>query len=84
MIISKNLKFSLIEIAEALALSRGLRDGVWELVANYGLSATNVGESMDDLKPSAIVLLLSLELRAAERETSLTIDASKLRKGKRR
>ena len=70
--------FSYKEVAEALVKKQGLTEGTWSLSINFGLQATNVGPSESDLKPTAIVALLSIGLQKADKETNLSVDASKV------
>jgi hypothetical protein len=70
--------FSYKEIAEALVKKQGLSEGIWSLSVNFGLQATNIGANESDLKPSAVVAILSIGLQRVEKETNLTIDASKV------
>lgn len=70
--------FSYQEVAEALVKKQGLHEGIWSLDINFGLRASNVGETQTDLKPSAIVALLQIGLHRQDKENNLTVDAAKV------
>jgi hypothetical protein len=72
------LFFTYKEVAEALVKQHGLHEGVWSVAINFGLKATNIGESQTDLKPAAIIPILAIGLQKAEKETNLTVDAAKV------
>jgi hypothetical protein len=70
--------FSYREIAEILVKKQGLSEGIWSLSVNFGMQATNIGANESDLKPSAVVAILSIGLQKVDKETNLTVDASKV------
>lgn len=70
--------FSYQEVAEALVKKQGLHEGIWGLDINFGLRASNVGETQNDVKPAAIVAVLQIGLHRQEKETNLSVDAAKV------
>jgi uncharacterized membrane protein len=75
---TSQIMFSHKEVVEALIKKQGLYEGIWMLAINFGMQATNVGTSDTDLKPSAIVGVLSIGLHRTEKETALSADAAKV------
>jgi hypothetical protein len=70
--------FSFKEVVTALIKSQGLHDGIWGLFVNFGLSASNVGQTESEMKPAAIIPILQLGLQKFDKETSLSVDAAKV------
>jgi hypothetical protein len=70
--------FSYKEVAEALVKKQGLHEGIWGLSINFGIQATNVGPNETDLKPSAIVPIMAIGIQKSDKETNLSVDASKV------
>jgi len=70
--------FTFKEVVEALIKQQGLHEGIWSLNINFGLKATNVGETENDLKPSAIIPVMAIGLQRIEKENNLSADASKV------
>lgn len=70
--------FNYKDVAEALIKKQGLNEGLWMLSVNFGLQATNIGINESDLKPAAVVALLTIGLQKADKESSLTVDAAKV------
>lgn len=70
--------FSYKEIATTLVKAQGLHEGIWQLQIKFGISGANIGPSDDDLKPSAIVPILSIGLARMAKENNLSVDASKV------
>jgi hypothetical protein len=66
------------EVVEALIKQQGLHEGIWLLTVKFGLAATNAGESEETLNPTALVPVLEIGLKAAEKEASLAVDAAKV------
>lgn len=72
----KQFTFAFKELAEVLVREAGVREGNWGLYVRFGLSATNVGTSDDDLKPAAIVPIVELGIQQFDTPNSLTVDAA--------
>ena len=70
--------FSLREVVEALIKQQGLHSGIWKLIAEFGLGATNIGPNSDELNPAAIIPLVKLSLAKTDEITNLAVDASKV------
>jgi hypothetical protein len=66
------------ELAEILVKHQGIHDGIWGLFINFGIGASNVGPSEAELQPAAIVPVLGIGLQKFEKESSLSVDASKV------
>jgi hypothetical protein len=81
---ASQILFTYKEIAEALVRQQGLRDGIWGLVAKFGISAANIGENEGDLKPAAILPILALGLQKFDKENNLSVDAAKVNPRTRR
>ena len=72
------ISFSYKEVAEALVKKQDLHEGIWALDLNFGLTATNIGPNENDLKPAAILAVLTVGLSRVDKETNLTVDAAKV------
>jgi hypothetical protein len=70
--------FSYREVVEALIKKQGLHEGIWGLSVNFGIQATNVGPNELDLKPAAIIPILSIGIQRFEKENNLSADAAKV------
>ena len=68
------------ELAEILVKRLDLHEGIWGLYVQFGLKATNLATPDDDAArtPAAIVPLLKLGLQKFEKETTISVDASKV------
>jgi hypothetical protein len=75
---TSQLTFTFKEIVIALVKAQGIHEGIWGLFVNFGLSAQNVGPNENELRPSAMIPLLSLGLQKFEKETNLSVDAAKV------
>lgn len=76
----KQFSFTFAEIAELLAGKAGVTEGHWGLLVAFGISAGNVGLNDDDLKPAAIVPVISIGLQEFEKPNNLTVNAATLKK----
>lgn len=70
--------FSFKEIVTALVKAQGLHEGIWGLFVNFGLNAQNIGPNENELRPAAMIPILSLGLQKFEKETNLSVDAAKV------
>ncbi len=64
------------EVAEALIKKQGLHEGIWGVYVRFGLAASNVGASTDDLNPAAIVPVVEIGIQTFEQENNLSVDAA--------
>jgi hypothetical protein len=79
---SKNIKqinFSHKETIEALLRAKEIHEGIWELNVNFGFVATNVDINNAPTVPGAIVSVINIGLARQEKESILSIDASKIK-----
>ena len=70
--------FDLKEVVEALVRKQGIREGIWGIYVEFGLGAANVGQTDEQLLPTALVPIKKIGIQRLEKETSLAVDASKL------
>jgi hypothetical protein len=75
---ASQIMFQYKEVVEALIKKQGLHEGIWALSVNFGMQATNVGVSESDVKPSAIVAILSIGLQKTDKDNALSVDAAKV------
>jgi hypothetical protein len=67
------------EIVENLIKAQGLHEGLWRLILDLGLSATNVNVLQDGkttLTPTGMVLIRRIGLIEANELNDLTVDAA--------
>ena len=62
--------FSYKEVAEALLKQQGVHEGVWGIYIKFGIKAANVGETSEDLRPTAIVPILEIGVQRLEKESN--------------
>jgi hypothetical protein len=74
---TSQLTFTFKEIVTALLKAQDIHEGIWGLFVNFGLSANNIGPNESELKPAAVIPVLSLGLQKFEKETNLSVDAAK-------
>ncbi|MBI1954796.1 MAG: hypothetical protein HYS38_00210 [Acidobacteria bacterium] len=70
--------FTFKEVVEALLKKQGIHDGIWGLYVKFGIKAVNIGESDESIRPSAIIPILEMGLQKFEKDTNLSVDASKV------
>lgn len=75
---TSQLTFSFKEIVTALLKAQDIHDGIWGLFVNFGISANNIGPNERDLRPAAVIPILSLGLQKFDKETNLSVDAAKV------
>ena len=84
---ASQITFSYKEVAEALIKKQGLHEGIWGVFIKFGLAASNVGTTDNDLKPAAMLAVMELGLQRFDKENNLSVDAAKVnpkgRSGKR-
>lgn len=71
-----NIIFSYQEVATALLKAQGIHEGVWQVFVRFGLNATNLGPTDNELKPAAIIPILEIGLQKAEKPSNLSVDAA--------
>jgi hypothetical protein len=72
------LTFSFKEIVVALIKAQGIHEGIWGLFVNFGLNAQNIGPNENELRPAAMIPILTLGLQKFDKETNLSVDAAKV------
>jgi hypothetical protein len=72
------IKFTHRELVTALVRQQGIHEGIWGLYVQFGLSASNMGPTSDDVLPSAIVPILWIGLQKFDKENNIAVDASKV------
>jgi hypothetical protein len=75
---STQVTFTYSELVEMMIKKQGIREGIWGLFINFGLSASNIGPNESSLAPAAVVGVLGIGIQRFEKETNLTVDASKV------
>jgi hypothetical protein len=75
---TSQLIFSFKEIVTALLKAQGIHQGIWGLFVNFGIQANNVGPNENELRPAALIPILSMGLQKFEKETNLSVDAAKV------
>ena len=70
--------FDFKEVVEALLRKQGIREGIWGIYVEFGLNAANVGPTDEQLLPTALISIKKIGIQRLEKETNLTVDASKL------
>ncbi len=73
------LEFDQKEVAEALVLYAGIKEGLWSLGIQYGFGVGAVKHPEEDRPvPTAMTSILSLGIRKVEKEGFYTVDAAKV------
>lgn len=75
---AQQIAFSYKEVAEALIKQHGIHEGLWCVSVQFGIHATNFGPNESALKPTAIIPILQFGLTRQDKESNLTVDASKV------
>ena len=70
--------FPLKEVTEILIRRQGLKDGIWQIIFQFGLTGAVLPSPTGEATPAAIVPVLSVGLQKVDKESSIAIDASKL------
>ena len=70
--------FSHQEVVESLLRYHGIHEGEWMLRIEFGLAASNIGPSQDQLMPAAVVGILKLGIQKADSPSNLSVDAAKV------
>lgn len=69
--------FSHKELVVLLVKELKIHEGIWGLHVKFGLGATNAGPSESELMPAAILGVIGVGLQQFEKETNISVDASK-------
>jgi len=75
---SKVHKFTYKDIAEALVKQQGIHEGIWGVYVEFGIAASNIGQTPQDMLPAAIVPVVSIGIQTFPEENNLTVDAAKV------
>lgn len=75
---TNQIGFTFKEIVTALIKANDIHEGIWGLFVNFGIGATNAGPNENELKPTAMIPILQMGLMRFDKETSLSVDASKV------
>lgn len=76
MAMPNQVTFKLKEIAELLVKHQGIHEGHWGIFVRFGLNATNIGDSSNEMYPSAIVPVTELGIQRFDEPNPLTVDAA--------
>ena len=71
-----NIIFSYKEVTTALLKAQNIHEGLWQVFIRFGLSASNLGPTEEELKPCAIIPVLEIGLQKAEKPSNLSVDAA--------
>jgi len=72
------ITFKYSELVELMLKKQGIHEGIWGLFVNFGLAASNIGPSEENLSPAAIVGVVGIGLQKFDKESNLTLDAAKV------
>jgi hypothetical protein len=66
------------ELAEILIKHKNIHEGLWGIYVEFGIGATNIVQSPNDMLPAAIVPIVKLGLQRFPEPNNLTVDAAKV------
>lgn len=68
------------EVVTAMLKQQGIHEGIWMLSVNFGMAASNVGQTEDgsDLHPAAIIPILGIGIQKTEVLNNLSVDAAQV------
>ena len=75
---TNQLIFSFKEVVTALIKAHDIHDGIWGFILNFGLNAQNIGPNENELRPAALIPVISVGLMKFDKETNLSVDAAKV------
>jgi hypothetical protein len=75
---TRQIIFSYKELAEMMVRQGGITDGLWGIYIKFGITAANVGEGPESLRPAAIVPVMEIGLQKFDEPTNLSVDAAEL------
>jgi hypothetical protein len=64
------------ELAALLVKDQDKHEGHWGVYVKFGISAMNVGQTDNDIKPTALVPVLEIGLQKFEELNNLSVDAA--------
>ena len=68
--------YTYTELVTLMLKERGIHEGYWAPLLNFGLRATNVPGPEGNVLPTAIVAILQVGLQRSEKPTQQTVDAA--------
>ena len=66
------------ELTAILIKERGIHDGLWQLLVNFGIAAGNAGPSESEISPTAFVPILAIGIQKVPEKTPLSVDAAEV------
>ena len=66
------------EVVEALIKHQDIQEGIRQLYVEFGIAATNMATSPDEVLPSAIVPVQKIGLHRVDKESPIVVNASKV------
>lgn len=66
------------DLVELLVKAQGLHDGIWGLFVRFGLGASNIGLTEEEVQPAAIIPVIEIGLQKMEKESNIAVDAAKV------
>ncbi len=75
---ASQIVFSFPEIAELMVKRQGIHEGIWGVFVKFGLGAANMGPTETEVKPTALVPIVEMGLQKFDKESNITVDASKV------
>lgn len=71
--------FDYKELAEMLVKHQNIHKGLWAVYFKFGIQAANMSHSAtENYVPTAMVPILEVGIQKTEKETNLSVDASKV------
>ena len=70
------------QLAEILIKEQDLHDGLWIIQYQFGIGGANIGPTVEQLNPAAVVPILSIALARTPEPNNLTVDAAKVNPAK--
>jgi hypothetical protein len=67
--------FTYKELATAMVKQQGVHEGLWMIYVEFGIQGANVGESKDQVVPTAIVPVLKVGLQLIAKDHPLADSA---------
>lgn len=72
----QKVNFAYDEVVRALLKEKNIREGRWMITIEFGLGATMIGPNESNLRPAAILPIVSIGLTKTEQVSNLSVDAS--------
>ncbi|HUS90081.1 MAG TPA: hypothetical protein VMW91_12095 [Desulfosporosinus sp.] len=73
---SEKMTLSHSQVTEALIKYNNIHEGLWGLYVEFGIAASNVGPSPDQINPAAIVPVLKIGLQKFDKPNNMTANAA--------